>query len=291
MSTKTQTTYKIISIDGSDIFYREAGDASKPSLLLLSGFPSSSADFEGLMAELSDSYHLIAPDYPAFGHSAAPDRSAYSYTFHQLSLTIEKFIDAIGLSKFTLYAFDYGAPVGFRIAARRPELIEALVVQNGNAYEEGIGPAFGAAMPFLQNRNAETEVPIRGLMTTEGISYFYHTGASNINAINPDNISLSHYFLSRPGLVDIHLDLLHNYSSNVAEYPTWQEYFRTYRPATLLVWGEGDPFFPIAAAKAFQKDLPDAILIQYPTSHFALAEFHKEIANDIKNFLIKKGII
>lgn len=291
MATKTQTTFKTVVVDGVDIFYREAGDSSKPSLLLLSGFPSSSADFEDLMTQLSESYHLIAPDYPGFGHSAVPDRSVYSYTFHQLSLTVEKFIDTIGLDKFTLYAFDYGAPVGFRIASRRPELIAALVVQNGNAYEEGIGPAFGAAMPFLQNRNAETEVPIRGLMTTEGIGYFYHTGASNINAINPDNIALSHYFLSRPGLVDIHLDLLHDYSSNVAEYPIWQAYFRTHKPAALLVWGAGDPFFPIAAGKAFQKDLPDAQLIEYPTGHFALAEFHKEIANDIKNFMIKQGII
>jgi pimeloyl-ACP methyl ester carboxylesterase len=291
MTTVLQTTFKTISIDGLEIFYREAGDASKPSLLLLSGFPSSSVDFENLMRELSDSYHLIAPDYPGFGHSAVPDRSAYSYTFHQLSLTMERFIDTIGLAQFTVYAFDYGAPIGFRIAARRPELIAALVVQNGNAYEEGIGPAFGAAMPFLQNRNAETEVPIRGMMTVEGIRYFYHTGARDIRAINPDNISLSHYFLSRPGLVDIHLDLLHDYSGNVAEYPTWQEYLRRYKPATLLVWGEGDPFFPIAAGKAFQKDLPDAQLIAYPTGHFALSEFHKEIANDIKNFLIKKGII
>ena len=286
----TKTNYKTVDIDGVDIFYREAGDASHPTLLLLSGFPSSSADFEGLIAELSDSYHLIAPDYPGFGHSAVPDRTAYSYSFHQLSLTIEKFIDTIGLSRFTLYAFDYGAPVGFRIAARRPELIAALVVQNGNAYEEGIGPAFGAAMPFLQNRNAETEVPIRGLMTTEGISYFYHTGANDVSAINPDHISLSHYFYGRPGLVDIHLDLLHDYSSNVAEYTIWQNYFHTHTPPTLLVWGAGDPFFPIAAGKAFQKDLPEAKLIQYPTGHFALSEFHKEIASDIRDFMTSKDI-
>jgi len=283
---KTQkTTYKKIDVDGVNIFYREAGNANKPKVLLLGGFPSTSHNFKNLINELKEDYHVIAPDYEGFGNSDAPDANSYNYTFDQLANTLEKFIDLIGLNKFTLYAFDYGGPVGFRLAAKRPELIEALIVQNATAYAEGIGAGFESAMPFLQNRNEETEKPIRQLFTLEGVKMFYHTGAENPERISPDNYLSDFNFLNRPGMDAIHLNLLHNYSSNLAEFATWQQYFRTHQPSTLLVWGKNDPFFPEAAARAFLNDLPTATLKLYNTGHFALEEYGDQIANDVKDFL------
>jgi len=283
---KTQkVNYKTINVDGLNIFYREAGNKDKPNVLLLGGFPSSSITFTKLINELKEDYHVIAPDYPGFGNSDTPSATEYNYTFANLALAIEKFIDILGLNKFSLYAFDYGGPIGFRIASKRPELIESLVIQNANAYMNGIGPGFETAMPFLQNRNEETEKPIRFLFTLEGIKVFYLTGAENPEHINPDNYLSDLQFLSRPGLHDIHLDLLQNYMSNVGEYDNWQKYFRESQPATLLVWGKNDPFFPEAAARAFLKDLPNAELHLYNTSHFALEEYGDEIAQNVKNFL------
>jgi pimeloyl-ACP methyl ester carboxylesterase len=285
-----KVSYKTVDIDGVNIFYREAGDKKKPTILLLGGFPSSSITFRNLIEDLKSDYHLIAPDYPGFGNSDAPSTVDYNYSFAQLATTVEGFIDQIGLKTFSLYAFDYGGPIGFRIAAKRPELIESLIIQNANAYIEGIGEGFGAAMPFLENRNEETEKPIRFLMTLEGIKVFYFTGVENPELISPDAYLSDLQNLLKPGLVDIHLDLLHNYSSNVAEYPAWQKYFRAYQPKTLLVWGKNDPFFPEAAAKAFLKDLPGAELHLYNTSHFALEEYHHEISGNIQSFLNKLNI-
>lgn len=285
-----KVSYKTVKVDGINIFYREAGDKRKPAILLLGGFPSSSITFRNLMEDLKNDYHLIAPDYPGFGNSDAPSPFEYRYTFTNLAATMEKFVDQIGLKKFNLYAFDYGGPIGFRLAAKRPELIQSLIIQNANAYMEGIGEGFAAAMPFLQNRNEETEKAIRFLMTLEGIKVFYFTGAENAELISPDAYLSDLQNLSKPGLVDIHLDLLHNYSSNVAEYPVWQEYFRTRQPETLLVWGKNDPFFPEAAARAFLTDLPNAELHLYNTSHFALEEYHEEISNHIISFLNKLNI-
>jgi len=285
---KTQkVNYKTINVDGVNIFYREAGDRSNPSILLLGGFPSSSITFKALIDELKQDYHVVAPDYQGFGNSDAPSAIEYHYTFANLAVAIEKFVDRIGLNKFSLYAFDYGGPVGFRLASKRPELIDSLIIQNANAYVEGIGPGFETAMPFLQNRNEETEKPIRGLFTLDGIKIFYLTGAENPEQISPDGYLSDLQFLSRPGMHDIHLDLLQNYMSNVAEYPTWQKYFREKQPATLLVWGKNDPFFPEAAARAFLTDLPNAELHLYNTSHFALEEFGDEIAENEKQFLSK----
>ncbi|SDH36820.1 alpha/beta fold hydrolase [Mucilaginibacter sp. P25] len=287
---KTTIYYKNETVNGVNIFYREAGSKENPTILLLNGFPSSSISFRDLINDLAGDYHLVAPDYPAFGNSEVPSRDEYEYTFHNLSVTIEKFIDQIGLKQFSLYAFDYGGPVGFRIAARRPELIQSLIIQNANAYIEGIGPAFGLAMPFLQNRNAETEQPIRGLMTLDGIRIFYFDGAEDPAKINMDGPVMDLYYLTRPGLIDIHLDLLHNYSNNVAEYANWQNYFRTHLPPTLLTWGKNDQFFPLAAAEAYKTDLPHAELHVYNTSHFALEEYHAEIAENIREFLTRNNI-
>ena len=285
-----KVNYKKEKVDGVNISYREVGNEGKPAILMLGGFPSSSMTFRRLMDELKNDYHLIAPDYPGFGNSDVPSKDNYQYTFENLTTTIEKFVDQIGLKKFNLYAFDYGGPVGFRLAAKRPGLIQSLIIQNANAYKEGLGSGFDAAMPFLQNRNEETEKPIRFLMTLEGIKVFYFTGAENHERISPDSYLSDFAFLSRHGLVDIHLDLLHNYSSNVGEYEKWQEYFRIHQPKTLLVWGKNDPFFPEAAARAFQKDLPQAELFLYNTSHFALEEYHSEIAGNIRTFLNKNNI-
>jgi pimeloyl-ACP methyl ester carboxylesterase len=285
-----KVSYKTINVDGVNIFYREVGDRNKPAILLLGGFPSSSISFRNLMEDLKNDFHLIAPDYPGFGNSDAPSTSDYKYSFDNLTITIERFIDQIGLKGFSLYAFDYGGPIGFRLASKRPKLIQSLIIQNANAYMEGIGEGFGAAMPFLENRNEETEKPIRFLMTLDGIKVFYFTGAENPELISPDAYLSDLQNLSKPGLVDIHLDLLHDYSSNVAEYPKWQNYFRTHQPKTLLVWGKNDPFFPEAAAKAFLTDLPEAELHLYNTSHFALEEYHEEISANIISFLNKLNI-
>jgi pimeloyl-ACP methyl ester carboxylesterase len=285
---KKQPIYnKFESVNGIKVFYREAGDKSKPAILLLNGFPSSSIGFRELINDLKEDFYLIAPDYPAFGNSDVPDRKDYEYTFHNLSVTIEKFIDQLGLKSFALYAFDYGGPVGYRIAVRRPELISALIIQNANAYLEGIGPAFSVAMPFLQGRNEENEKPIRHLMTLDGIKIFYFNGAENPELITPDGYMIDLYYLSRPGLHDIHLDLLQNYSTNVGEYPTWQEYFRIHQPPTLMVWGKNDQFFPLASAEAYKTDLPNAELHAFNTSHFALEEYHEEIAEKITMFMNK----
>jgi pimeloyl-ACP methyl ester carboxylesterase len=285
-----KVSYKTINVDGVNIFYHEVGDRNKPAILLLGGFPSSSISFRNLMEDLKNDFHLIAPDYPGFGNSDAPSTSDYKYSFDNLTITIERFIDQIGLKGFSLYAFDYGGPIGFRLASKRPKLIQSLIIQNANAYMEGIGEGFGAAMPFLENRNEETEKPIRFLMTLDGIKVFYFTGAENPELISPDAYLSDLQNLSKPGLVDIHLDLLHDYSSNVAEYPKWQNYFRTHQPKTLLVWGKNDPFFPEAAAKAFLTDLPEAELHLYNTSHFALEEYHEEISANIISFLNKLNI-
>ncbi len=285
-----KVSYRSVAIDGISIFYREAGDTNKPAILMLGGFPSSSITFRNLIEDLKNDFHLIAPDYPGFGNSDAPSTADYQYTFDNLAVTVEKFVDTVGLSKFTLYAFDYGGPVGFRLASKRPELIQSMIVQNANAYMEGIGEGFGAAMPFLQNRNEETEKPIRFLMTLEGIKVFYFTGAENPELISPDAYLSDLQNLSKPGLVDIHLDLLHNYTSNIPQFENWQNYFRTHQPKTLLVWGKNDPFFPEAAARAFLKDIPSAELHLYNTGHFALEEFHHEIAENVRFFINSQSL-
>lgn len=284
-AVNASTAYKTTLVNGLSIFYREAGDPSKPTILLLTGFPSGSHTFSALIDELKDDFHLLAPDYPGFGHSETPDAATFSYTFDNLAHVLELWIDQLGLNSFHLYAHDYGGPIGFRIAARRPELIASLIIQNANAYAEGIGPGFEAAMPFLQNRTPETEGPIRGLMTLEGVKVFYLTGAENPALINPDQYTLDTLFLNQPGRVAAHLDLLQNYTSNLQAFADWQAYFRVHRPRTLLVWGKNDPFFPEASARAYLTDLPNAELHLFNTGHFALEEYRAGITQAIRRFL------
>lgn len=276
--------YKHLQVDGINIFYREAGNKSRPHLVLLNGVPSASAAFQELMKDLENDFYLVAPDFPGFGNSDAPDKQAYDYTFHNLSLTMEHFIDQVGLIHPHLYALGYGGPIGFRIALRRPELFASFILQNSNAYEEGLGPAMLAAAPYLENRNEETEKLVRPLLTLEGIKLFYLSGAEDPSRINPDGYINSLYYLSRPGQQELQLDLLHNYASNIAEYPNWQLFLKAAQPRMLLVWGKNDVFFPLSAAEAIKKDVPAAELYAFNTSHLALEEYHTEIAEKIKAF-------
>jgi pimeloyl-ACP methyl ester carboxylesterase len=277
--------YNSLSIDGVNIFYREAGSRSNPAILLLHGFPSSSHMYRDLINDLADRYYLIAPDYPGFGNSDMPDRDKYTYTFDNLSVTIEKFIDALKLTKFALYMQDYGSPVGYRIAVRRPELIKALIIQNANAYEEGIGPAIEDGKRFWANRNTETENAMRNILTAEGTKFQYIDGVEDVQRISPDAYRYDQLFLDRPGNKEIQLDLLYDYRNNLTLYPVWQQYLRDHQPPTLITWGKNDAMFTEKGALAYRKDLPKAEVHLLNTGHFALEEFHAEIAVYIDRFL------
>jgi pimeloyl-ACP methyl ester carboxylesterase len=229
---------------------------------------------------------VIAPDYLGFGFSDAPAATAFSYTFDNITALVEKLLfNTLGLTKFSIYVQDYGAPVGFRIASRHPQVIEGIVVQNGNAYVEGISAAFEPLKPFWANRNAETEKPVRSLLTAETTKFQYTHGVKNIGAVSPDPWTFDQLFLDRPGNDAIQLDLFHNYPSNVALYNEWHRYFREHQPATLIVWGQNDPFFTVAGAEAFLQDLPKAELHLLDTGHFALEEANTFIAASMRDFL------
>jgi pimeloyl-ACP methyl ester carboxylesterase len=280
------THYRNATIDGLKIFYREAGPQHAPAIVLLHGFPSSSHMFRYLIPKLSDRFHVIAPDYIGFGHSDSPAATEFHYTFDNLTSPIEKLLfEVVGLKKFSIFVQDYGAPVGFRIASRHPEAIEGIVVQNGNAYVEGIGPAFEPLQPFWANRNAETEKPARGLLLAETTRFQYTHGAKNLENISPDSWTFDQHFLDRPGNDAIQLDLFHNYPSNVALYDSWHRYFRDHQPKMLIVWGQNDPFFTVEGAKAYLRDLPKAELHLLDTGHFALEEESEFIAAKMWEFL------
>lgn len=285
-----QVFFRSIKVDGLAIFYREAGTPGKPVILLLHGFPSSSRMYNDLMRDLADSYHLIAPDYPGFGQSSAPVTTAYTYTFDNLTTTISHFIDQLGLKKFSLYLQDYGGPIGFRIATQRPEAVQALIIQNANAYTEGLGEALAPLAAYMQDPNADTEKGARALLTPEATRWQYTHGAENIAAINPDSYITDQYYLDRPGNDVIQLALFRNYSSNLALYDTWQAYFSKYHPATLVISGRHDPLFVAAGALAFKKDNPAAEIHLLNGGHFALEEHHLQAAALIKTFLQQKQI-
>jgi pimeloyl-ACP methyl ester carboxylesterase len=281
-------TYNRVSVKGLEVFYREAGPKDAPTIVLLHGFPSSSHMFRELIPRLADRYHVIAPDYIGFGYSAQPAAAEFKYTFDNLTEHVEKLLfDVIGLRKFTIYVQDYGAPIGFRIATRHPEAIEAIIVQNGNAYVEGIGPAFEPLKPFWANRNTETEKPARALLTAETTQFQYTHGTKNLASISPDSYTFDQHFLDRPGNDAIQLDLFHNYPSNVALYDEWHQYFRDKQPRTLIVWGQNDPFFTVEGARAYLTDLPKAELHLLDVGHFALEEKGVYIADRILEFLIR----
>jgi pimeloyl-ACP methyl ester carboxylesterase len=275
------TAYRTIEVNGSEIFYREAGDPDAVTLLALHGFPSSSAQYEQLMQRLAGRYHVIAPDYPGFGQSPA---LAGATTFDRLAEAIDAFAEAKGLDRFSLYMFDFGSPVGFRIATRHPERIQGLVLQNGNAYEVGLGPGMQALAPYWQDR-ATNEAAVRGFLAHEVTRSQYVDGVADPTSVNPDLWELDQRYLELPGRDQVMLDLLYDYQNNVTLYPAWQEYMRIHTPPALLPWGRNDGFFPPEGARAYLADLPDAELHLLDTGHFATATHNDEIAELIAAFL------
>ena len=279
------TTFQYATVRGLKVFYREAGSKTSPTIVLLHGFPSSSHMFRDLIPQLADKLHVIAPDYIGFGYSDAPDVSNFDYTFDNLAAHVEELLFGIlELKKFSIYVQDYGAPVGYRIASKHPDAIEAIVVQNGNAYVEGIGAAFDPMKPFWTNRNPETERPVRDLLKKETTIFQYTHGAKDVSRISPDSYTVDQFFLDRPGNDSIQLNLLHNYQSNLALYEGWHKFFRNKQPKTLIVWGKNDPFFTVEGAQAYLRDIPKAELHLLDTGHFALEESCEFIAQQIVRF-------
>lgn len=282
------TTYRTVSIDGLDIFYREAGSRDNPTILLLHGFPTSSHMFRNLIPALADKFHLVAPDYPGYGNSSMPTVNEFDYTFDHLSEIVEKFIDAIDLKKYSLYVMDYGAPIGYRIAAKYPERVQSLIVQNGNAYEEGLREFWEPIKAYWQERSPENAEKIKYLVTLEATKWQYTNGVRNPEAISPDTWTMDQHFLDRPGNEEIQLALFYSYGTNPPLYPQWQEYFRKYQPPTLIVWGKNDYIFPSEGAYPYQRDLKDVEFHLLDTGHFALEEDREAIANYVTQFLASR---
>ena len=279
------TRFKTVDVNGTDIFFREAGDRGRPSVLLLHGFPSSSHMFRDLIPELADQYHVIAPDLPGFGQSAMKARDAFSYTFDNIADVIDRFTEVVGLSRFAIYIFDYGAPVGLRIAARHPERITAIITQNGNAYLDGLSDAFNPVRAYWADPSATNRAALRGFLSPQTTLFQYTHGVADVSLVSPDGRSLDDFYLARPGADEIQLDLLLDYASNVAAYPTFQAYFRKHQPPLLAVWGKNDPFFIPPGAEAFRRDLPKAEIRFFDTGHFALETHAGEIGAAIRAFL------
>ena len=276
------TTFQYATVNGLKLFYREAGSKASPTIVLLHGFPSSSHMFRDLIPQLAEQFHVIAPDYVGFGYSDAPNSDKFDYTFDNLAAHVEELLfGVLSLRKFSIYVQDYGAPVGYRIASKHQDSIEGIVVQNGNAYIEGIGAAFDPMKPFWANRSAETEKPVRDLLKKETTIFQYTHGTKDISRISPDSYTFDQLFLDRPGNDAIQLNLLHNYQSNLTLYDGWHEFFRNRQPKTLIVWGKNDPFFTVEGAQAYLRDIPKAELHLLDTGHFALEDSSEFIAQQI----------
>ena len=281
----TNVHYRNMRVDNIQVFYREAGEQHVQTLVLLHGFPSSSHMFRNLLPVLGERFHVVAPDYPGYGYSESPSVEQFAYTFDHLEEIVEKVLDTLQLKRFSLYVQDYGAPVGFRLAVKHPERIEAIISQNGNAYSEGFTSFWDAAWPFWSHRNAETEKPIRSLLTRESTVWQYTTGVREKDHISPDAWTFDQLGLDRPGNVDIQLALFEDYRTNPQRYPQWQAYLRQYQPPLLAVWGKNDPIFGPAGAEAFKRDLPHCEVHLLDTGHFALEEDAEVIAEHIIRFL------
>ena len=282
---KQAVNYKTVTVDGLDIFYREAGPKNAPVILLLHGFPTSSFMFRNLIEELKDEYRLIAPDYPGFGYSSFPAVNRFDYSFDNLSEVMEKFIDTLGITKFSLYIQDYGAPVGLRIVSRRPELLQCLIVQNANAYENGIGPIFDPIIAVWTDQSPQKKQKVMDLFELPVTKFQYVDGATNPAAISPDTYHLDQHFMDRPGNKDVQFQLQYDYRNNPPQYPKWHKMFQEHQPPTLVVWGENDKFFTKEGALEYQKDLNTIEYHFYPSGHFALEEYYEEIAREIDQFL------
>jgi len=283
----TQIHYRQTAVDGLNIFYREAGPADAPVLLLLHGFPSASHMFRDLIPLLADRFRLIAPDLPGFGQSDQPARETFGYTFDNLAKAIDGFVDALGLKRFALYVFDYGAPVGLRIAVKHPEKITAVVTQNGNAYLEGVSEAFNPIQAYWKEPNQANRDALRGFLAPQTTTFQYTQGVADPTLVSPDGRSLDDFYLARPGNAEIQLDLFLDYQSNVAAYGEFQSYLRTHKPPVLAVWGKNDPFFLPAGAEAFKRDVPAAEVNFFDTGHFALETHAQEIADTIRDFFAR----
>jgi pimeloyl-ACP methyl ester carboxylesterase len=282
------TRHQYATVDGSKIFYREAGHKESPAVLLLHGFPTSSHMFRNLIPLLADRFHVIAPDLPGFGFSEAPDRKRFRYTFENLAKAVGRFTEVLGLERYAIYVFDYGAPVGLRLALAHPERITAIISQNGNAYEEGLSQGWNPIQKYWKQQTAENRAALRDFLKPETTKFQYLHGVEDATLVSPEAYELDSALLGRPGNDEIQLDLFLDYASNVALYPKFQEYFRTQEPPILAVWGKNDPFFLPPGAEAFKRDNPKTEVHFYETGHFALETHASEIADAIRDFLGRK---
>lgn len=277
--------YRTADVDGLKIFYREAGPASAPKLLLLHGFPSAGHMFRDLIPHLADRFHIIAPDLPGFGQSQMPPRDEFRYTFDNIAKVIDRFTEIVGFDRFALYIFDYGAPTGLRIARQHPERITAIISQNGNAYEEGLSDGWNPIRAYWLDPSEHNRAALRGFLEPQAIRWQYTHGVTDEATVSPDGIALDAFYLTRAGADEVQLDLFGDYRSNVALYPAFQDYFRKHQPPFLAVWGRNDPFFLPPGAEAFKRDIPNAQVHFFDTGHFALETHAEPIAAAIRKFL------
>jgi pimeloyl-ACP methyl ester carboxylesterase len=281
-----RVSFRKLNVDGMNIFYREAGQRDAPAMLLLHGFPTASHMFRDLIPRLADRFHLVAPDFPGFGQSDMPPRNGFSYTFAKIADVIGRFTEIAGLDRYAMYIFDYGSPVGFRLAVKHPERVTDIISQNGNAYEEGLGDSWNLIRAYWRQPTPANRDALRSLLTPETTLWQYTHGVDDPAAVSPDGYSLDDFYMARRGAHEVQLDLLLDYADNVALYPVFQNYLRTYTPRLLAVWGKNDPFFLPAGAEAFKRDVPAAVVRFLDTGHFALETHGAEIALAIREFLI-----
>lgn len=281
----TQTQHKTINIDGVNVFYREAGPIDAPTILLLHGFPTSSHMFRNLIPALADRYHLIAPDYPGFGNSDQPAMDKFEYTFDNMAVVMGKLVNKLGIKKYSLYLMDYGAPIGFRLASQNPERINSLIVQNGNAYKEGLKDFWIPIRKYWNDRSDENANALAGFIAPDGVKWQYTHGVRDESTISPDNWNVDLRHLTREGNPSIQLAMFYDYQNNVPYYPEWQAYFRKHQPPTLIVWGKNDYIFPADGAFPYKRDLKNVEFNLLDTGHFALEEDGQVIASKIRNFL------
>ncbi len=282
--------YKTIRINDLDIFYREAGPQAAPAILLLHGFPTSSNMFRNLIPRLAGSFRLVAPDYPGFGQSSKPDHTTFAYTFENIAKIVDSFVESLGLSKYSMYVMDYGAPVGYRLALRHPERIQGLIVQNGNAYDEGLREFWDPIKKYWADPTPENRAALHFLVDPKSTRWQYENGVPDTSLLDPTTWLVDQAGLDRPGNRDIQMDLMHSYGTNVPLYPEFQAFFRKYQPPTLIVWGKNDFIFPAEGAAPYRRDLKNVETHMLETGHFALETHGEEIATRIEEFLLKQNL-